>query len=183
MSVPFLLEIGTEEIPDWMIEPALADLKQRFETLLAASQLADGASVRADATPRRLVLRADAIAERQPDTEELVSGPPKAAAFKDGQPTGAAIGFAFDGDGDRVIAIDGSGEIRDGDELLTLVALDLGKRDGLGGDPKQAQMARHVRRAHQAQGRQQARNKHPVGPFGPQAQIRHPVGGAGEEQE
>ncbi|MGE5489051.1 MAG: glycine--tRNA ligase subunit beta [bacterium] len=94
MSVPFLLEIGTEEIPDWMIEPALADLKQRFETLLAASQLADGASVRADATPRRLVLRADAIAERQPDTEELVSGPPKAAAFKDGQPTGAAIGFA-----------------------------------------------------------------------------------------
>jgi len=47
--------------------------------------------------------------------------------------SGAAIGFAFDGDGDRVIAIDGSGEIRDGDELLTLVALDLGKRDGLGG--------------------------------------------------
>ena len=94
MSVPFLLEIGAEEIPDWMIEPALADLKQRFEGLLAANQLANGGSVRADATPRRLVLRADAITERQPDTEELVSGPPKAAAFKDGQPTGAATGFA-----------------------------------------------------------------------------------------
>jgi len=94
MSVPFLLEIGTEEIPDWMIEPALADLKQRFENLLAANQLAGGGSVRADATPRRLVLRAEAVIERQPDTEELISGPAKAAAFKDGQPTGAAIGFA-----------------------------------------------------------------------------------------
>lgn len=47
--------------------------------------------------------------------------------------SGAAIGFAFDGDGDRVIAVDGTGEIRDGDELLTLVALDLNRRDGLGG--------------------------------------------------
>ena len=26
----FLLEIGVEEIPDWMIEPALADLRARF---------------------------------------------------------------------------------------------------------------------------------------------------------
>ena len=26
----FLLEIGVEEIPDWMIEPALADLHKRF---------------------------------------------------------------------------------------------------------------------------------------------------------
>ncbi len=93
MSVPFLLEIGTEEIPDWMIEPALADLKQRFEAVLAANQLANG-GLRLDATPRRLVLRAAALPERQADTEELISGPPKAAAFKEGQPTGAAIGFA-----------------------------------------------------------------------------------------
>ena len=27
----FLLEIGAEEIPDWMIQTALADLKSRFE--------------------------------------------------------------------------------------------------------------------------------------------------------
>ena len=26
----FLLEIGAEEIPDWMIEPALADLRTKF---------------------------------------------------------------------------------------------------------------------------------------------------------
>ena len=36
--------------------------------------------------------------------------------------TGAAAGFAFDGDGDRVIAVDGGGRIRDGDELIALIA-------------------------------------------------------------
>ena len=93
MSVPFLLEIGTEEIPDWMIEPALANLASLFGDLLAAHRLPAGA-VRTDATPRRLVLRVQELAERQPDSEELVSGPPVSAAFKDGQPTGAALGFA-----------------------------------------------------------------------------------------
>jgi phosphoglucosamine mutase len=34
----------------------------------------------------------------------------------------AEIGFAFDGDGDRVIAVDGEGGIRDGDELIALCA-------------------------------------------------------------
>ena len=42
---------------------------------------------------------------------------------------GHAIGFAFDGDGDRVLAVDGAGEIVDGDELMALAALHL-KRGG-----------------------------------------------------
>ena len=93
MSVPFLLEIGTEEIPDWMIEPALASLSSLFGDLLATERLEAG-GIRTDATPRRLVLRAAELAERQADAEELVPGPPVSAAFKDGQPTGAALGFA-----------------------------------------------------------------------------------------
>ncbi len=32
----FLLEIGTEEIPDWMIEPALEDLRTRFQSAFGA---------------------------------------------------------------------------------------------------------------------------------------------------
>jgi phosphoglucosamine mutase len=36
--------------------------------------------------------------------------------------TGASLGFAFDGDGDRVIAVDSSGALRDGDELIALIA-------------------------------------------------------------
>jgi phosphoglucosamine mutase len=34
----------------------------------------------------------------------------------------AEIGFAFDGDGDRMLAVDGSGRIHDGDELIALAA-------------------------------------------------------------
>jgi phosphoglucosamine mutase len=36
--------------------------------------------------------------------------------------SGAAIGFAFDGDGDRVLAVDAAGRSHDGDELIALVA-------------------------------------------------------------
>ncbi len=42
---------------------------------------------------------------------------------------GHAVGFAFDGDGDRVLAVDGAGEVVDGDELMALTALHL-KRTG-----------------------------------------------------
>ena len=38
------------------------------------------------------------------------------------------LGFAFDGDGDRVLAVDRRGEVVDGDELMALAALHL--RDG-----------------------------------------------------
>jgi phosphoglucosamine mutase len=38
---------------------------------------------------------------------------------------GHALGFAFDGDGDRVLAVDGAGRVVDGDELMALAALHL----------------------------------------------------------
>ena len=38
------------------------------------------------------------------------------------QATGAAAGFAFDGDGDRLISVDHLGEIRDGDYALAIAA-------------------------------------------------------------
>jgi glycyl-tRNA synthetase beta chain len=87
MSLPFLLEIGTEEIPDWMIVPALNNLQDMFQSLL--DQQALGGRVTAvDATPRRLVLRAEGLLAGQADAEELVMGPAKSAG------AGAAAGFA-----------------------------------------------------------------------------------------
>ena len=83
MSLPFLLEIGTEEIPDWMIPGALENLRLLFERLGIPHD-----EVRVDATPRRLVLRAEGLPARQPDSEERIPGPAKSA------PAQAVAGFA-----------------------------------------------------------------------------------------
>ena len=47
--------------------------------------------------------------------------------------SGADIGFAFDGDGDRVLAVDGSGRVHDGDELIALAARGMARRGELDG--------------------------------------------------
>jgi phosphoglucosamine mutase len=47
--------------------------------------------------------------------------------------TGAEIGFAFDGDGDRVIAADAGGAIRDGDDLIAIAAEHLHRSGPLSG--------------------------------------------------
>jgi phosphoglucosamine mutase len=47
--------------------------------------------------------------------------------------TGSDIGFAYDGDGDRVLAVDGEGRLHDGDDLIALIALDLQRRGELDG--------------------------------------------------
>jgi phosphoglucosamine mutase len=46
---------------------------------------------------------------------------------------GHDLGFAFDGDGDRVLAVDRNGVTVDGDELIALAALHLRKNDALPG--------------------------------------------------
>ncbi len=75
----FLLEIGTEEIPHWMIPGALKHL---------SSMNLFGAEVRVDATPRRLVIQAAGLPERTPDEEQVLKGPPISAGER------AAAGFA-----------------------------------------------------------------------------------------
>lgn len=47
--------------------------------------------------------------------------------------SGAAIGFAFDGDGDRVLAVDSAGRRHDGDELIALLARGMAGRGELQG--------------------------------------------------
>ena len=53
----FLLEIGTEEIPDWMIPGALESLQSLVSQTLVCEG-AEAPAIQADATCRRLVLRA-----------------------------------------------------------------------------------------------------------------------------
>ena len=47
--------------------------------------------------------------------------------------SGADIGFAYDGDADRVLAVDGKGRLHDGDDLIALIALDMHGRGELEG--------------------------------------------------
>jgi len=71
-----LLEIGSEEIPDWMIPGALDYLRSHFP------------NAQADGTSRRLTLRVTGLPEREADREELVQGPAITA------PPQAVQGFA-----------------------------------------------------------------------------------------
>ena len=94
-TAELLLEVGTEEIPDWMISGALKDLERRFREGLEKHNLATGVRYSTEATPRRLVLIAENLAERQADREETLTGPPRKIAFDDaGKPTKAGAGFA-----------------------------------------------------------------------------------------
>ena len=94
MPASLLFEIGCEEIPAKMLAKALADLPGMLAKKLDDARLAHG-EIRAYGTPRRLAVIAEALAERQPELDELVVGPPVSAAFAaDGTLTKAGQGFA-----------------------------------------------------------------------------------------
>ena len=89
----FLLEVGTEELPASFVDDALQQWRSRIPQSLSDHALTP-AAVEYYGTPRRLAVLVRGLPDRQPDQTEEVKGPPAQAAFKDGQPTKAAIGFA-----------------------------------------------------------------------------------------
>ena len=101
-----------------------------------ALDCANGATYRvAPAIFTRLGAEVDAIAT-EPDGRNINAGCGSThldtlAAHVEG--SGATVGFAFDGDGDRVLAVDGGGRSHDGDELIALLASGQAKRGELGG--------------------------------------------------
>jgi glycyl-tRNA synthetase beta chain len=93
MSRDLLFEIGVEELPAGYIVPALEQLEAGAAAGLDELRLTHG-PVRSSATPRRLALRVEAVADRQPDRDELVQGPAARVAWDaDGKPTKALLGF------------------------------------------------------------------------------------------
>jgi glycyl-tRNA synthetase beta chain len=94
MDRELLIEIGLEEIPASWLPGLTRQVGEQLDARLKEFRLEADARTEAYSTPRRLTARVAKLAERQEDFEELVTGPPVSAAFKDGQPTPAATGFA-----------------------------------------------------------------------------------------
>ncbi|MDR0616691.1 MAG: glycine--tRNA ligase subunit beta [Synergistaceae bacterium] len=89
-----LFEIGTEEIPARFMTWAIAELERIAAEDLAALRLAYE-KLTVTGTPRRVVVYAENVAERQEDFEQSVKGPPRTQALDaDGKYTKAALGFA-----------------------------------------------------------------------------------------
>jgi len=89
----FLLEVGTEELPASFVGEAIAQWQAAIPTSLGENFLSPE-KISVLGTPRRLSLILEGLPEKQDDREEEVKGPPAKAAFKDGEPTKAAEGFA-----------------------------------------------------------------------------------------
>jgi glycyl-tRNA synthetase beta chain len=89
----FLLEVGTEDLPAGFIGDAIRQWEQMIPASLADATLTPD-RIQIYATPRRLSAIVTNLPDRQVDRVEEIKGPPAAAAYKDGQPTPAAMGFA-----------------------------------------------------------------------------------------
>jgi glycyl-tRNA synthetase beta chain len=89
----FLLEVGAEELPASFVDEALAQWRSRIPASLTEHFLTSEA-IELYGTPRRLAVLIKGLPAQQPDREEEVKGPPAQAAFRNGQPTKAAEGFA-----------------------------------------------------------------------------------------
>ena len=101
-----LLEVGLEEIPARMIAAAEAELARRVNDLLVRERMIapalgtaqagpeQSARITSYSTPRRLAVFVPGVLIRQPDSEERLTGPSWKAAFRDGDPTAAALAFA-----------------------------------------------------------------------------------------
>ena len=87
-----LIELGCEELPAASVVPMAEHLGKALAKLLADSELCSS-KPQVFATPRRLAALFTNVGERQPDLQVERRGPAKAAAFKDGEPTKALLGF------------------------------------------------------------------------------------------
>ncbi|HEY46993.1 MAG TPA: glycine--tRNA ligase subunit beta [Anaerolineae bacterium] len=91
---PFLLEIGTEELPVDELNGALEQLSRSVAEMLNESHLEHG-QIQIMGTPRRIVVYVEDLAPSQAEQILIVKGPPADRAFDEGgSPTAAAEGFA-----------------------------------------------------------------------------------------
>ncbi len=90
----YLLEIGVEELPYKFIPSAIKQLKDSFNKFLTENNIGFE-NINVMATPRRLAVIIEGIADAQPDSEKVFKGPIKKIAYdENGNLTKAGEGFA-----------------------------------------------------------------------------------------
>ena len=92
MTKPLLIEIGVEELPAIPFLKELPNIEAKWEKILQEYGLL--CEFEFFYTPRRLVLWHPEFPTKQETTYEEFFGAPLEIAFKDGEPTKAALGFA-----------------------------------------------------------------------------------------
>ncbi len=86
-----LIIVGCEELPARYVQYAAKELEKNVLSIL--KNVTHGES-KTYATPRRIAVSIQSVESHTPSEEKVVTGPPADRAFKDGEPTKAAIGFA-----------------------------------------------------------------------------------------
>ncbi|UTW48300.1 glycine--tRNA ligase subunit beta [Bacterioplanoides sp. SCSIO 12839] len=95
LTKSFLVELGTEELPPTQLKKLSDAFTAGIEDGLKEAGLANGIEVISFASPRRLAVVVNNLAEKQDDRDDVLWGPPANIAFDaDGKPTKAAEGFA-----------------------------------------------------------------------------------------
>ncbi|HTA97956.1 MAG TPA: phosphoglucosamine mutase [Solirubrobacteraceae bacterium] len=126
---------GTHE--DYLRELETRFAKLRLDGLDVLLDCANGATYKvAPEIFRRLGANVTVVAA-SPDGRNINEGCGSthvAALGEQVRAGGHALGLAFDGDGDRVLAVDRTGAVVDGDELIALAALHLREQGRLAGD-------------------------------------------------
>lgn len=89
----FLLEVGTEDLPASFVADALKQWERKIPKSFTDLQI-NPTRFKFYGTPRRLAVLVTGLPLQQADQTEEVKGPSVQAAFKDGEPTKAAQGFA-----------------------------------------------------------------------------------------
>ncbi|MFK7992999.1 MAG: glycine--tRNA ligase subunit beta [Granulosicoccus sp.] len=87
-----LIELGCEELPAASVVPMAQHLGKVLNDVLLDSKLCD-TPPQIFATPRRIAAFFSNVGDRQADALVERRGPAKAAAYKDGEPTKALLGF------------------------------------------------------------------------------------------
>jgi phosphoglucosamine mutase len=142
-----LLDAGAEAAEPGQVSELNGGLEDYLRALQAAFPLdLSGQHVLLDCANGATFRAAPAIFERLGATVETIGTEPDGRNINEGcgsthlehlasavAGSEATIGFAFDGDGDRVLAVDGSGRNHDGDELIALIARGMAGRGELPG--------------------------------------------------